>query len=212
MAATALSSRGLALFAGRDGSSGFANVVDVYNSSSGTWAVFTLSTNRFSGRFWIAATSLPNQGLSLFAGGCNYYLGAYSQVDIYNGVQNTWIAASLSTSRCRLAATSLPAQGLALFAGGTANSISAESDVVDVYNSLTQIWSTARLSMKRYDIQATSLPDQGLAIFAGGFTFYMPSQKTGGKTHIDFSLMQFFVTFFGSFHRYYSVQFIFQCC
>jgi hypothetical protein len=44
-----------------------SNAVDIFNATSGTWTTAALSVARFG----LAATSLPNQGLALFAGG-NY--------------------------------------------------------------------------------------------------------------------------------------------
>ena len=40
-------------------------VVDIFNASSGLWSTAALSV----GRYHLAATSLPNQGLAIFAGG-----------------------------------------------------------------------------------------------------------------------------------------------
>ena len=44
---------------------GVSDVVDIFNSTGGTWSVSRLSTPRDS----LAATSLLNHGLALFAGG-----------------------------------------------------------------------------------------------------------------------------------------------
>ena len=43
----------------------FFNVVDIFDGSSGRWSTAVLSV----ARFYLAATSLPNQGLAIFAGG-----------------------------------------------------------------------------------------------------------------------------------------------
>ena len=45
--------------------SSYSNVVDIFDGSSGRWSTAVLSV----GRYYIAATSLPNQGLAIFAGG-----------------------------------------------------------------------------------------------------------------------------------------------
>ena len=42
-----------------------SNVVDIFDVSSGRWSTAVLSV----GRYYLAATSLPNQGLAIFAGG-----------------------------------------------------------------------------------------------------------------------------------------------
>jgi hypothetical protein len=41
------------------------NTVDIFNARSGTWTTAALSF----ARFYLAATSLPNDGLAIFAGG-----------------------------------------------------------------------------------------------------------------------------------------------
>ena len=43
----------------------YGNVVDIFDGSSGRWSTAVLSVARYS----LAATSLPNQGLAIFAGG-----------------------------------------------------------------------------------------------------------------------------------------------
>ena len=42
-----------------------SNAVDIFDASSGRWSTAVLSV----ARVWLAATSLPNQGLAIFAGG-----------------------------------------------------------------------------------------------------------------------------------------------
>ena len=42
-----------------------SNAVDIFNATSGTWTTAALSVARAG----LAATSLPNQGLAIFAGG-----------------------------------------------------------------------------------------------------------------------------------------------
>ena len=44
---------------------GDSSVVDIFNASSGRWSTAALSV----ARYFLAATSLPNQGLAIFAGG-----------------------------------------------------------------------------------------------------------------------------------------------
>ena len=48
-----------------DSGSTWNNVVDIFDASSGGWSTAALSVGRSS----LAATSLPNQGLAIFAGG-----------------------------------------------------------------------------------------------------------------------------------------------
>ncbi len=47
------------------GDLGLSNVVDIYNATTGTWSTAFLS----AARWFLVATSLPNQGLAMFAGG-----------------------------------------------------------------------------------------------------------------------------------------------
>jgi hypothetical protein len=47
------------------GASGFGNTVDIFNARSGVWTTAALSVAQSN----IAATSLPNDGLAIFAGG-----------------------------------------------------------------------------------------------------------------------------------------------
>ncbi len=54
----------LLLLIADSGSTG-SNVVDIFDGSSGRWSTAALSVARDS----LAATSLPNQGLAIFAGG-----------------------------------------------------------------------------------------------------------------------------------------------
>jgi hypothetical protein len=121
-------------------SSGPSNVVDIFNVTSGAWSTAALSVARSD----LAATSLPNLGVAIFAGGystcCHVeishlcvlllcWLGngmlewaeigfLFNAVDIFNVTSGAWSTAALSVARGYLAATSLPNLGVAIFAGG----------------------------------------------------------------------------------------------
>ncbi len=45
--------------------SGYSNAVDIFNVTSGAWSTAALSVARYA----LAATSLPNHGVAIFAGG-----------------------------------------------------------------------------------------------------------------------------------------------
>jgi hypothetical protein len=45
--------------------SGYSNAVDIFNVTSGAWSTAALSVARYA----LAATSLPNLGVAIFAGG-----------------------------------------------------------------------------------------------------------------------------------------------
>jgi hypothetical protein len=47
------------------GGSGYSNAVDIFNVTSGAWSTAALSV----ARDYLAATSLPNLGVAIFAGG-----------------------------------------------------------------------------------------------------------------------------------------------
>ena len=53
------------------GAGGVSNAVDIFDATSGRWKTAALSV----ARGYLAATSLPNQGLAIFAGG--YVSGTY---------------------------------------------------------------------------------------------------------------------------------------
>ncbi len=48
-----------------EGNSGYSKSVDIFNAITGNWTTANLSEARWT----LAATSLPNQGLAVFAGG-----------------------------------------------------------------------------------------------------------------------------------------------
>ena len=47
------------------GGGGYSNAVDIFNATSGRWTTAALSV----AKGYLAATSLPEQGLAIFAGG-----------------------------------------------------------------------------------------------------------------------------------------------
>jgi hypothetical protein len=55
----------LLLLIADSGGSSMSDVVDIFDGSSGRWSTAVLSV----GRCCLSATSLPNQGLAIFAGG-----------------------------------------------------------------------------------------------------------------------------------------------
>ena len=50
------------------------NTVDIFNATSGVWSTAALSV----ARQYLTATSLPNHGLALFAGGAGMYFMSMS--------------------------------------------------------------------------------------------------------------------------------------
>jgi hypothetical protein len=58
----------------------YSNVVDIFNVASGAWSTAALSQARYD----LAATSLPNAGVAVFAGGlgtlCDVFLRLHGVV------------------------------------------------------------------------------------------------------------------------------------
>ena len=144
-----------------------SNTVDILNSNTNTWTTANLSY----GRTQLSATSLPNQGLVLFAGGYLNYYGYSGLVDIYNIFTSKWSISYLSSTRYNLAATSLPNLGLAFFAGGQSDP-NIFYDVVDIYDANLNVWVTAKLGQSRYNLAAVAFPIQNIVLFGGGTNQY----------------------------------------
>jgi hypothetical protein len=106
------------------GNGGASKAVDIFNAITGNWRSAVLSEARYQ----FAATSLPNQGLAIFAGGKVSNLVISKAVDIFDAITGSWSTAVLSEARWWLAATSLPNQGLAIFAGGGGTSCDCYCD------------------------------------------------------------------------------------
>ena len=56
--------------------SGSSNAVDIFNVTSGAWSTAALS----EARYWLAATSLPNVGVAIFAGGYSTFCHVYFRI------------------------------------------------------------------------------------------------------------------------------------
>ena len=132
--------------------SGASNVVDILNVTAGTWSTAALSAAR--GR--LAATSLPNLGVAIFAGGfstcCWFCLSCCMRRCFVRGLHELQECDVLGECVC-----------LTPCADG-----SGPSSVVDILNVTAGTWSTAALSVARSLLAATSLPNVGVAVFAGG--------------------------------------------
>ncbi len=136
----------------KDVKNAVVNTVDIFNAATDQWSNSSLSVARGS----FAATSLPNLGVAIFAG----------------GISGAWL--KVHSSGCRLPCKTIGILHvvkcftlcmLSFLMHFTANGL---SDVVDIYNAISGTWSTAVLSVARPLLAATSLPSFGVAIFAGG--------------------------------------------
>jgi hypothetical protein len=124
--------------------------VDIFNGATKKWTTAALS----SARFFLSATSLPEQGLAFFAGG-----GDNSPSKFFTVPWEWFCVVVFAVSR------------LMLFWEALFNT-------VDIFNGATGLWSTAALTKPRYWLTAASLPDQGLAFFAGGASIDSDGQCT----------------------------------
>ncbi len=93
-------------------------LVDIFDGSSGLWSTAVLLVPH-AGFSNLVATSLPIQGLAIFASvSMDKDYMYYCDVNIFDGNSGRWSVAGLSVPRENFAATSLPSQSLAFFAGG----------------------------------------------------------------------------------------------
>jgi hypothetical protein len=136
----------------------YSNAVDIFNVTSGAWSFAALSVARFG----LAATSLPNQALAIFAGGgmtcCHVYFRIFACCVV-------WCAGwRMGCLRWRRVVLLIACASLMPCAGGSVD------NAVDIFNVTSGAWSTAALSVARFALAATSLPNLGAAIFAGGYS------------------------------------------
>ncbi len=156
----ATSAGGKVFFAG-GGTSDPSNVVDIYDTASGTWSTATLSQARYG----LVATAVD--GKVLFAGGETGSSQFSNVVDIYDTTSGSWSTATLSIGRTSLAATTVG--DMAYFGGGDLDTLTHASNVIDVYDAVTNSWSTTALSQGRFGLAAASV--DGKVIFAGGASY-----------------------------------------
>ena len=135
----------LAIFAG-----GFVNQnsisdqVDIYNFSTETWSIATLSEPRA----FATATTVGNK--VLIAGGIKDIDVPSDVVDIYDASTGNWsIGPPLSTPRALANAATV--NGKAYFAGGATFNFGWHdfSNVIDIYDGATGIWSVDSMIMPR---------------------------------------------------------------
>jgi hypothetical protein len=133
---------------------GNSKTVDIFNVVSGAWSTAALSVARYA----LAATSLPNHGVAIFAGGfctCSHVyvrIFAFCVVRVGNGMLE-WAGVALL----------IACASLTPCAADTGN-----SNAVDIFNVTSGAWSTSALSAARGFLAATSLPNLGVVVFAGG--------------------------------------------
>jgi hypothetical protein len=133
---------------------GYSNAVDIFNVTSGAWSTAALSVARTC----LAATSLPNHGVAIFAGGAGTCRHVYFRI-----FACCFCARNRTVERAEVGLL-IACASLTLCAEGSGS----VSNVVDIFNVTSGAWSTAALSVARYFLAATSLPNLEVAIFAGG--------------------------------------------
>ena len=115
---------GEAALAGQSCCPGYTTTAELYNVSTGTWA---LTGSMATARHQHSATLLSN-GRVLVAGSS----GSVASAESFNSATGTWsTAGSLSISRTNHTATTLANSNFILFTGGTTNT-SARVDIYDV--------------------------------------------------------------------------------
>jgi N-acetylneuraminic acid mutarotase len=135
---------------------GVFDTVDIYQISTNTWSVATLSQARTR----IGATSA--NGLIFFAGGVTNPVGSLSRsnvVDVFKTSSQTWSTITLSVARSNIAAAA--SGNIVLFAGGLVSAYTAVR-MFEIYNISNQQWQIGHLP--------NPAPDPG-AVSVGRFIF-----------------------------------------
>jgi N-acetylneuraminic acid mutarotase len=164
------------LFAG--GGDGFgdnqSSRVDIYDASSDTWTVESLSVERQG----LVAATIGDK--VLFAGGFGYPVGnnwgEFNIVDIYNNSNDSWSIATLSQARMDIAATS--AGNKVYFAGGR-NGMNV-SKTIDIYDAATNSWSVSSLQQPRTDM--ANIADNSKIFWAGGANNFNGAEWTSNNS------------------------------
>ena len=146
--------------------------VDIYNTSSKTWA---RPQSMSTGRTLFSGAALGD--VALF--GCGETDGVKSEsdsLDVFNSSSGQWHIEHLSQARKKCSAASVTlskdpktgavAEGKVLFAGGWPLGEHAPGNVVDIFDYSTRAWSTSALSQGRMYMSAASVAPY--VIFAGG--------------------------------------------
>jgi hypothetical protein len=191
--------------AGGQLTSGYANIVEIFDTNTITSTTFSTLT---IGRMNLTAGKVGDY--LVFAGG--FVAGTSNQVDLYNYNTDTWTTSTITVASEYMAsaviepnmyilpnsgnkvdifnATSNTWSAATLTITGTYRSVSAtdthllvaggvsgsETNIIDIYDSVNNIWSTSTLNNPRK--QAMSIGFSNLAIIAGGY-------NGGGVNDID---------------------------
>ncbi|MGK2861612.1 MAG: Kelch repeat-containing protein [Chitinophagaceae bacterium] len=143
-----------------------SNRVDIYNTSTQSWATHDLARNYYShNRSHEPAVTVGNK--IFFSGGADTVNNAWSdKVDVYDASANNWSVIQLSEPRVSPAVGAL--SNKVFFAGGsTQGPNSTVSGKVDIYDVSTNSWSSATLSEARTEAKVVAVDNK--IIFAGGW-------------------------------------------
>ncbi len=130
-------------------------IVDIYDVSTNTWSVVSLSLPRSS----IAVAAIGNK--IFFAGGeFNWNYDNTNLVDIYDVSTNTWSTSQLSEARASISAVTVNQK--IYFAGGQKEDrfYANPSNRIDIYDNATNSWSTSALSIPMGFISGISVADK----------------------------------------------------
>ena len=157
---------GKVLVAGGFGGGQSADIAELYDPASGTWA--TAGSFATGGRYGHTATLLPN-GNVLVAGGSSH---DFVSAELFNPATGTWTATGrLGSGRHGTTATLLP-NGKVLVAGGRDESPPFGGNWLasaELYDPATGTWTaTGSLATARASHVATLLPN-GKVLVAGGY-------------------------------------------
>jgi hypothetical protein len=145
------------------------DAVDIYQISTNTWSVATLSQARTR----IGATSA--NGLIFFAGGKtdpgNFFSSSSNVIDVFDTSSQTWSTKALSVARSDIAAAA--SGNNVLFAGGLVTTVGTRK--FEIYNIPSQQWKMGNLPDPTLEPAAASV---GRFIFITAGTNYFVNHNT----------------------------------
>lgn len=145
-------------FCGAGDGYSLSNVVDIYDTISGT-----LSTSTSANPRRLLAFAAVDSVYAIFAGGLDSAISNF--VSIYNYTSGTWSSSSIS--QARMSAVGLGYKSNFYCAGGF-DLIQNGNNTTDILNTNTFTWSTATLSVARGVIVAVNVGP--ILLFAGGYS------------------------------------------
>ena len=156
----------------------FYSNVDIYDASTDTWSVSSLSVPRA----YMAGGSVGNK--VFFAGGnssfTNHTGGIENLVDIYDLSTNAWSSATLSEARMNLSAVT---EGNKIYFAGGHQVCPFISKRVDIYDNATNSWSATTLNEPK--TSHGSIAFAGKIYWAGGLTTTQCSGSSNYSSQVE---------------------------